>query len=113
VGEYRSRVLLRDLGLMPDDLQAAIADDSGRTIGRVDFLWTRDRMVGEFDGAVKYRRGVLGTRDPGDAVFAEKVREDRLRSAGYTVVRWTWADLDRPDELADRIRRAGRRGGHD
>ncbi|MBM9467672.1 hypothetical protein [Nakamurella leprariae] len=110
VGESRSRVLLHRLGVMPDELQRSIADPFGRVIGRVDFLWSRERVIGEFDGAVKYRRELLGDRDPGDAVFAEKVREDALRDAGYEVVRWTWADLGRPAELAARVRRAQIRG---
>jgi hypothetical protein len=41
----------------------------------------------------------------GDAVFAEKLREDRLRDQGLSVVRWTWADLAHFTPVADRLRR--------
>jgi hypothetical protein len=41
----------------------------------------------------------------GDAVFAEKLREDRLRDQGLSVVRWTWADLAHFTPVADRLHR--------
>ena len=36
----------------------------------------------------------------------EKRREDAIREEDWGVVRWTWADLSRPDRLAARVRRA-------
>jgi very-short-patch-repair endonuclease len=56
-------------------------------IGRVDFLWDQYRTIGEFDGRLKYdgeRRQTL---------YDEKRREDRLREAGFEVVRFGWADV--------------------
>jgi hypothetical protein len=52
-------------------------------------------VVVEFDGFVKYGRTVVrpGEPAPGDVVFTEKVREDRLRTLGYEVVRIIWSDL--------------------
>ena len=88
-GETRTAVLLRHLGLGATP-QVQIARDGTRY--RVDFLLDSAPVVIEFDGRVKYGSG--------DAVFAEKVREDRLRSWGYEVVRLTWADLSRPDRVA-------------
>jgi hypothetical protein len=41
-----------------------------------------------------------------DAVFREKLREDRIRDLGWGVVRWTWSDLQQPEVIADRLRRA-------
>ena len=62
-------------------------------------------MLIEFDGRVKYATG--------DALWAEKQREDRIRGLGYEVVRLTWADLKNPERvrrLVDAaIRRAARR----
>jgi hypothetical protein len=46
--------------------------------------------VVEFDGLVRYR-GDGGS----DVVVAEKLREDRIRSIGYEVLRVTWRELDR------------------
>ena len=74
-----------------------MSDDEG-SIGRVDFL-VGDRVVVEFDGAIKYD-GLDGKR----ALMEEKRREERLRDAGFRVVRVTWADLTRPEVLVARIR---------
>lgn len=75
----------------------------------MDFAWPEHRTIGEFDGRVKYGRLLRPGEDAGEVVFREKVREDLLRDAGWQVVRWVWADLDRPHVVADRVRRAFRR----
>lgn len=95
VGESRLRVLMANHGIPPPVLQAEIREESGRLIGRVDFL-VAGRLIIEFDGAQKYGGS-------GDVVLAEKWREDRLRACGYRVIRVSWADLDQPHTLADRI----------
>jgi very-short-patch-repair endonuclease len=91
-GETRTAVVLRHLDVRATP-QVAIARDGIRY--RVDFLVDGAPVVIEFDGRVKYGSG--------DDVFAEKLREDRLRSWGYEVVRLTWADLDRPTRVAELI----------
>jgi hypothetical protein len=106
VGESRSRVLLQRLGLPRPVLQREIATSAGRFIGRADFAWERQRVVGEFDGRVKYGRFRRPGEDAGDAVFREKRREDAIRDEGWSVVRWTWSDLTDPTGLAGRLRRA-------
>lgn len=98
VGESRTRLILLALGHRVCS-QAKITDALGRFVARVDFLL--DRVVVEFDGAVKYA-GADGHR----ALMAEKTREDRLRSLGYAVVRLGWRDLDHPEHVAARIARA-------
>jgi hypothetical protein len=65
-----------------------------------------NRTVGEFDGQVKYGRLLPPGQEPGDAVFAEKIREDEIRATGLAVVRWTWGDLPRFETVAERLRRA-------
>jgi hypothetical protein len=110
VGESRSRLLLHRLGLPPSALQFSVSAD-GRVLGRADFAWEAEGVLGEFDGRIKYGRLLRPGQDPGDAVFAEKRREDDLRDAGWGVVRWTWADLRQPERLAERVRRALQRGG--
>lgn len=103
-GETFARLTLVDLGLPVPRTQVEIYDADG-FVGRVDFLW--DGVVGEFDGRAKYRVRQGQTADEaGETVFAEKLREDRLRSLGYEVVRFTWADLQRPERLGGRVRDA-------
>lgn len=109
VGESRSRVVLTELGVPAPLLQTSLLDPDDLLLGRVDFLFLDAAVVGEFDGKVKYGKYLRDGQDPGDAVFAEKQREDRIRDAGWEVARWTWRDLDRPDVVGARIRRAMRR----
>ena len=45
-------------------------------------------------------------KTPGDVLFEEKEREDRLRALGWQVVRWVWADLFRPAALVRRLNAA-------
>ncbi|KGN36465.1 hypothetical protein N803_04380 [Knoellia subterranea KCTC 19937] len=96
-GESRTRLLLSGAGFEVRS-QVTITDDGG-DIGRVDFL-VGGRVVVEFDGLVKYD-GANGKME----LAREKVREDRLRSAGYAVVRLTWADLNHPDRVIAKVRR--------
>jgi hypothetical protein len=62
--------------------------------------------VGEFDGLVKYGRLLRPGQTPGDAVVAEKRREDRVRDEGLRVVRWTWDELETPGVVVKRLWRA-------
>ena len=68
-------------------MQVPLADDLG-FVGRVDFVWDDARVIGESDGKMKYGQ-------QGEA-YREKLREDRLRALGFTVVRWGFADLHTP-----------------
>jgi hypothetical protein len=106
VGESRSRVLMARHGIPPPVLQWPVHDPQGRHVGTTDFAWPELRTVGEFDGPVKYGRLVRPGQSPGDAVVAEKLREDRLRDEGLQVARWTWDELDDPDVIVDRLGRA-------
>lgn len=106
VGESVSRVRLWEQGLPVPVPQREIHDLEGRLIARVDFAWDDHRTVGEFDGRVKYADLVKPNQRAEDVLFAEKLREDALRDAGWQVVRWVWADLDRPGLLRARILRA-------
>ena len=102
-GESRSRVAIRRAGLRVPVLQH-------RVIGtRTYFCWEEFRTVREFDGKVEYGRYLGPGQLPGDAVFAEKRREDAIRDEDWDVVRWVWAELHRPDRLAARVRRARER----
>ncbi|MGY1736665.1 type IV toxin-antitoxin system AbiEi family antitoxin domain-containing protein [Geodermatophilus sp. SYSU D00684] len=104
VGESRSRVLLHRLGYPPSGLQHPVHTADGVMLGRADFVWEPGRLLGEFDGRVKYGRLLRPGQDPGDAVFEEKRREDAMRGEGWGMVRWTWDELD--GALAIRVGRA-------
>jgi hypothetical protein len=96
--ESASRGYLHEVHLPLPELQAWIRGADARSY-RVDFLWRDRRVVGEADGWAKY----TDLRD----LREEKRREDALRSAGFSVVRWTSDELWRtPDTVMARIRRA-------
>lgn len=99
-GESLSRARLLGAGLGPTDLQVEIRDGRG-LVGFADFGWLPLKVLGEFDGRGKY--GADATTAAA-AVWAEKIREDRLRALGYVVVRWTWADLLNPGAWLTRLR---------
>jgi very-short-patch-repair endonuclease len=102
-GESLTRMALVGLGVR-FATQVDLRDSRG-FIGRVDFL-VEGRIVLEFDGLLKYQ-GQQGR----EALVAEKQREDRLRAAGYEVVRLTWTELHAPGRLALLLRQARSRAG--
>ncbi|ATI34522.1 hypothetical protein CPI83_22510 [Rhodococcus sp. H-CA8f] len=102
VGESRSLALFLQEHLPLPEPQVEIHDARGLA-GRVDFLWREQRTIGEFDGRIKYGRLVPAGRSAEDVLWNEKLREDRLRDAGWKVARWTWADLSTPSLVAGRI----------
>lgn len=107
VGESWSRALIHRLGFEAPQLQHRIAGPFGE-IARTDFFWPEARLVGEFDGLVKYVRSQdLSGTDPARVVVEEKLREDRIRAGGYRVVRWVWDDLRRPERFSALLLRAG------
>jgi hypothetical protein len=106
VGESRTRHLCYAHSLPAPQLQFEVRDDDGLLIGITDFAWPRHGLLGEFDGKVKYGRLLRPGEQPGDAVFREKVREDRLREAlRWGMVRLVWSDLYHGAATAARIRR--------
>ena len=88
-GESLSRVRMWQATLPRPDLQheAHINDYTYR----LDFLWPHARVVGEFDGRIKYRKNSYG-KNAEDTVLNERHRELALTRAGYDVARWTWED---------------------
>ncbi len=105
-GESLSRVMMRRTAIPEPVLQPKVLNHNGKFIGRTDFAWRDGRLLGEFDGKVKYGRLLKEGQDPGEVVYNEKLREDALRDTGARVVRWVWAELNEPDRLAEKIRRA-------
>lgn len=100
VGESVLRIRMHQLGFRPPALQSLIS--TGERTYRVDFEWREAGVVVEFDGRVKYRTPRAdspGVPDAGvgsapeQTVWAEKLREDAIRSTGRRVVRVVWSDL--------------------
>ena len=102
--ESLGRVRFAEHDLPPCELQVVLGDRYG-PIARVDHYWPEHRTVAEADGALKYAT-------PAD-LFAEKRREDRLREAGFEVVRYTWDDvLHHPELVVARLMQAFARAAH-
>lgn len=109
VGESYSRAAFEFLGFEQPLLQQVFSDGDG-FIGRSDCWWPEQRVVGEFDGKGKYLDAALrGAVTVEEAVYREKLREDRVRGLGYGFVRWGWADVDNPDRLRRKLLAAGLR----
>lgn len=105
-GESLSRALIAELGFPAPTLQRTVTTDAGTF--RLDFCWEDQRIVGEFDGRMKYFDDeLLAGQDPREVLYREKQREDALRRAGWLVVRWGWSQLRDPRELAHRLLQAG------
>lgn len=106
VGESRTRVAFELVGLPRPDLQRLITTPDGKIVGRSDFLFDGLWTIGEFDGRVKYGRLLKPGEAPGDVVWREKQREDRIRDLGYEVGRIIWSDLSDRPVVAERFRAA-------
>ncbi|SDO28566.1 Transcriptional regulator, AbiEi antitoxin, Type IV TA system [Nakamurella panacisegetis] len=111
VGESICRLRFAQVGLPAPRLQAAIGLADG-THARVDFDFDGYATVGEFDGQVKYGRLLKPGQDPGDVVFAEKVREDRIRDTDRQCVRFIWRDFGHRASILSRTASAFARAGH-
>jgi predicted transcriptional regulator of viral defense system len=99
--ESIARVLFRDYGLPPPDLQVYVGGDE--VIGRADFYWKKFRTIAEVDGALKYR-------DPLRARMQLR-RDKELRDAGFEVVHFGWQEINyEPRKVVTSIRAAFRRG---
>ena len=106
VGESRGLWLFWCHRLPRPVTQFEVRDAGDGLLGTTDWAWPDQQGLGEFDGALKYGRVLRPGQDPGDVVFAEKQREDRLREeTGMWMVRLVWSDFQRPAVTAARIRR--------
>ena len=92
------RWLLHEAGLPAPELQYVVRDDAGGFLGRADLAWPDQKVLVEFDGDVHRER---------DVFVNDLRRQNRLIAAGWTVLRFTSADvLGRPHEVVREIRRA-------
>jgi hypothetical protein len=100
--ESLARVVFRDGGLPPPELQVEIRDSE--FIGRVDFLWRQFRTIAEVDGAGKYADQSLAIR--------QLRRDKRLREAGYEVLHFDWHEINSdPGYVVTAVRAAFRQAG--
>lgn len=98
--ETLARLRVVEQGFPVPRTQVAVVIQGRRV--RLDLGWEHDRVGLEADGRLKYQQP--------DDLWAEKLREDRLRDAGWEIVRCTWADVqDGGAALAQRLTRAFRR----
>lgn len=104
-GETLSRLRLRSAGIPEPELQYAVHGPDG-FIGRADFAWKDHRVLGEFDGEVKYRDLAPTDGALRAVLLQERQREQQLRDQGWDVIRWGWRDLDDPVCLGARVRAA-------
>lgn len=101
--ESVSLALIDWLGFARPDLQVEF--DLGRLgTARVDMFWPDSGVIGEADGAAKYR---VAEQSPGAAVLAEKQREDALRRLAPGFARWGWEDCRHPERLERTLLSAG------
>lgn len=93
--ESVTRVRMHEEGVPPPDLQVDMVDDQGH-IGRTDYRWEEHRLLGEYDGEVKYGRLLKPGESVKDVFQAEKAREQRMCRQGWVFVRFVTADCLRP-----------------
>lgn len=105
-GESLSRARGAECGFELPELQVDFWDGDG-LIGRVDCLWREAKLIGEFDGKVKYGRQNPDEPPAEEVVWEEKLREDRLRALGFGVVRWTWSVALDPRRFARHLHEHG------
>lgn len=105
-GESQARAVMHELGFPVPELQVRFSDRQGDMFP--DYFWPGPRVAGEFDGKSKYLRPAYGPQlTPGEIVWQEKKRQDRLRKQVSSVVRVVMADVMNPDRLSEMLLDAG------
>lgn len=89
--ETEGRLALLAAGLPAPELQVELHDARG-FVARVDAWYEDAALALEFDGRVKYL-DPRGGRSPGEVLWEEKRREDRVRRLDVRFVRIAKADL--------------------
>ncbi len=94
--ETRLRMLLVLAGLPRPEAQVSLHDGSGRFLGRADLYYPSQRLVIEYDGGTHRTSLVEDNR-----------RQNLLLSAGYRLLRFTFADIrEAPEAVVDQVKRA-------
>jgi Protein of unknown function (DUF559) len=93
--EERFFALCRAAAVPMPEVNVWIALDNGVAY-KADFLWRSERLIAETDGW-----GSHGTRQ---AFEHDRRRDRRLTLAGWTMVRFTWRDVERePAEVTETL----------
>ncbi len=96
--EYRCHQILHEAGIGGWSAGATIRDEAG-VIAVADILFARQRLVVEIDG--------YAAHSSKNAFIRDRRRQNRLVAAGYTILRFTWDDLEHhPLAVIRRIRQA-------
>ena len=105
-GEDRFSYFCYREGLPKPEPQVEIFDEDGTSFARVDFAWPEFRVFVEFDGRAKYERFRREGETLEEFLMREKDREEKIcQLTGWVCIRVTWADLNRPRQLAARIQK--------
>jgi hypothetical protein len=103
-GESLTRMACYRHGIPAPTLQRDVVDHSGHLVGRADFFWEQSRLLGEFDGRIKYQRLLRKGETVTDAVVREKRREDDMRATACGMSRFVWSEVQ-PGSTAQRMTR--------
>ncbi len=96
--EVRAHKILAAAGIRGWEANVAVHDLDG-LVGVVDLLFEEAKVVVEIDGRAYHSDDLAFQRD--------RVRQNRLVAAGYTVLRFTWDDVvNNPDRLVALVRTA-------
>lgn len=91
------RVLLLQQGLLAPETQYVVRSSAGLFVGRVDFCWPGARLIVEADGHRWH--------DPEDARDRDRRRSNEFGRLGWTLLRFTWADVvHAPDWVVATVR---------
>lgn len=93
--ETRLRWLLLNAGLPPPKVQVDLRDLDGRFVGRADLFYPASRLAIEYDGG-NHR----------DRLVEDNRRQNLMINAGFSLLRFTAADLGRPVLVISQVRRA-------
>jgi uncharacterized protein DUF559 len=91
--ETRLRWLLLEANLPTPAVQVDLSDTEGKFVGRADLYYPASRLIIEYDG--------LNHRD---RLVEDNRRQNLLIRAGFTLLRFTASDLDRPNVVASQVR---------
>lgn len=103
-GESLTRMACYRHGIPAPLLQHEVVDHGGRLVGRADFYWEDFRLLGEFDGRIKYGRLRRKGESADDAVVREKQREDEMRATACGMARFMWSEVQ-PGSTSRRLLR--------
>lgn len=85
-------------GGLPRPVPQFVVRDVDGIVGRADLAWPEQKVIVEFDGDIHRER---------DVFVKDARRQNRLITAGWTVLRFTSADIyGKADEVLRQIRRA-------